>query len=243
MNLKSLITGTFLLALSSTKAAAVRKTNSRTPHTSRVLRLTTLSPSVQSCQECKDGFRISTCIEVAYDSGGNATDQSVEQDMNITAAATCLLHVEGLDGESITSTCTCNARTNDSDIGFQQDPAQPSRFGLTAVLTVMFVYVACPVFMCAWFVSSCLRNRDEMSTGSTLRTQQEEPDSDDARKQRECVLAILFPSSVEKVCMHTSHGSAYCVYAVTSHKYTLSLGKYHRMNAPRVRQWRSKVMT
>ena len=199
MNINSLIT--FLLALSHANAARVRNTNSTSSQTSRA-RPSPTSPPLSPCQECRDGFRISTCVEIVQDGNSdNATGLSVGEEMNSIVA--CLLYTEGTHHERLTSTCTCNARTDSTD-------GNTYRGGRGGTLATTVVYLTFPCLILLMSIICCVRNR---ATASSAVRPEEEPDSNDARKQRECVLAILFPPSGGKV--RSSHCSTFSILFVT----------------------------
>ena len=178
----------FFLACSSINAATTR--NSKTP--TSTAHTTTAPPIFSSCLECKDGFRVSNCSDIAQRDYDNVTDQFWRQTMNATIS--CFLYTEGTNGEHITSTCICEEVTNTTGIS-QESPGERKKRGVLDTLITVLVYIAFPGFVILMFVLCRKRHHDGMS--STIHHFQNELDSDDARKQRECVLEIMFPSSTK----------------------------------------------
>ena len=161
------------------------------------------------CHECGDGYQISTCIEIAHRSNGdNATRQSVGRVMNSTDA--CLLSSQGTNRDPITSTCVCNEVKNGTRNLQTQKVAHTTHDNPVATAATMAFYVTFPCFIILMCV---LCHGLKNSRGaSVVRPGPEEPDSNEARKQRERVLEILFPPGGEKV--GTARGSVFFIPVV-----------------------------
>ena len=207
MSLNALIT--FLLVLWSANAASTINMNGSTPQTS-IVPPSTAFPSLLPCQECKGGYQTNTCTEMVQHGNSDsatgqsvelaiATDHSMERAMH-NAGAACLLFTAGTHRENITSICTCDDVRNGT--GNMGEHAANEQTAKRADLLTLLVYVGVPCFVLLFcFICRIRKPTRVLAPIITVRSQQEEPNcKDDAHsKQREYVLAILFPSSGEKV--------------------------------------------
>jgi hypothetical protein len=181
MNLNSVLS--LLLACSSANAASTRRYNTPASKSNNA----TASPVLSSCLECRDGFQVSNCSDTTQSDSANVTDRFLGPITNATAF--CLLYTEGTNGERITSACICEEVTNATGSS-QEAPREKQNKDVSDALITVFVYIAFPAFAVLWCILYQKRRQDGM-----LNTIQHEADSDDARKQRECVLDIMFPPS------------------------------------------------
>lgn len=191
MNLISLFT--YFLACSSASAASMRTVDP--PLKSRLPNITG-SASVASCKICMDGFRVHRLRNeiVQLDNGRRLSCQFLEQAMNNNAS--CLYYTEGTNSERIRSTCTCEAVTNVTSRILESTDAQTVKGGIIATLTILLVYIAFPGLVILMIVLC----RKRCQARAAAHPQHQESDSDNARKQRECALEIMFPpSQLEKV--------------------------------------------
>ena len=191
MSLNALIT--FLLVVWSANAASTINMNTSTPQTSKIPPSTAF-PSLLPCQECKGGYQTSTCTEmVQHGNSDSATDQPMEL-ITMKSAGACLLLTTGKHRGRITSACICNDVRNATD-----NLGQPADEGMSkgADILTLIVFVGVPCFVL--LLCFMCRKFNPTRVPTTVRPQQDETDCNDAHKQREYVLAILFPSSGEKV--------------------------------------------
>ena len=184
MNFNSVIS--FLLACSSANAASTRRYNAPTP----ISNYATASPVLSSCLECRDGFRVSNCSHTTQPDSDNVTDQFLGPTTNATAS--CLLYTVGTNGENITGTCLCEEVTNATGDSQESPDDKKSKLVVDALITVL-VYIAFPAVV----ILLCIlcRKGHQAGTSSTIHHFQHEANSIDARKQRECVLEIMFHQS------------------------------------------------
>ncbi|KAI2491015.1 RING-like zinc finger [Fragilaria crotonensis] len=186
MNLIALIYS--LLSCSSAYAASMR--NVDPPFTSRASNVSG-SASLSSCKVCMDGFRVSRLRDeiVELDNGGRVSCQFLEQAMNDNAS--CLFYTKGTNTERIRSTCTCEAETIVTSRFLQSTDAETIQGEIIDTLTTLLVNIVFPGFVILMFIlcrKRCLHH-------SAVHSQGHESDSDDARKQRECALEVMFPPS------------------------------------------------
>lgn len=179
MNFNSVLS--LFLACSSSNAASTRRYNASTYKSNNA------SPVLSSCLECSDGFQVGNCSDTTQSDSANVTDPFLGPITNTTAF--CLLYTEGTNGERITSTCICEEVTNATGSSQEAPGEKQNKVVIDALMTVL-VYLAFPAFAILWCILYQKRRQDGM-----LNTIQHEADSDDARKQRKCVLDIMFPPS------------------------------------------------
>lgn len=195
MNFNSVIS--FLLACSSANSATTRNSNIPSSKSHNA----TASPVLSSCLECGDGYRLSTCSDTPQSDSDNGTDPFLGLTTN--ASVSCLLYTEGTNGANITRTCLCEKVTNGTGRGSQKIPGdKKGTLAVDALITVLsfIVFPASVILLCI-----LCRKRHQAETSSTIHPFQHEADSNDVRKQRECVLEILFPPASEGEKVGTLH--------------------------------------
>lgn len=186
MNLIALIYS--LLSCSPAYAASMR--NVDPPFKSRVPKITG-SASLLSCKVCMDGFRVSRLRNeiVELDNGGRVSCQFLEQAMNNNAS--CLFYTKGTNTERIRSTCTCEAEAIVTSRFLESTDAETIQGEIIDTLTTLLVYIVFPGFVILMLILC----RKRCLHPSAVHSQGHESDSDDARKQRECALEVMFPPS------------------------------------------------